>query len=172
MKHSFNVVWIVMLLAFAKAYSQQTPSENNSFSLQQAIDYGLENNYEAINAKRDIAKVLKQKWETTSTGLPQIDANVDYNYNIKTPIIVLPSRFFNPDAEDGTFTALEAAPRQTANLGATLTQLIFDGSYIVALEASKTFLDFSKNANNKTKLEVRKGIISAYGGVLVIWFKI
>jgi len=53
------------------------------------------------------------------------------------------------------------------NLTGTLSQLIFDGSYIVALEASKTFLDFSKNADNKTQLEVRKGIINAYGGVLL-----
>ncbi|MEP0480520.1 MAG: TolC family protein, partial [Nonlabens sp.] len=67
----------------------------------------------------------------------------------------------------GTFIPVTFSPKQSATLTATLRQLIFDGSYIVALEASKTFLDFSKNANNKTKLEVRKGIINAYGGVLL-----
>lgn len=168
MTNKLLYVWVFSVLAFAKAYSQQTPKQDSySFSLEEAVTYGLENNYQAINAKRDITKALKQKWETTSTGLPQISAGVDYNYNIKTPVIVLPGQFFDDQAAPGSFTAIPGAPRQTANLNATLTQLIFDGSYIVALEASKTFLDFSENANNKTKLEVRKGIINAYGGVLL-----
>ena len=67
----------------------------------------------------------------------------------------------------GTFVPVVFSPKQSANITATLNQVIFDGSYIVALEASKTFLDFSENANNKTKLEVRKGVINAYGGVLL-----
>jgi outer membrane protein TolC len=166
MKQFRSLAGIFMVLAFAKAYSQQpTPPENNSFSLQQAIDYGLENNYQAINAKRDIAKALKQKWETTATGLPQLSADASYNYNVKIPVAALPGEIL--DGEPGTFEVVPFAPRQSANLTATLTQLIFDGSYIVALEASKTFLEFSKNAENKTRLEVRKGIINSYGGVLL-----
>lgn len=168
MNYKFLYVWVFSVLAFAKAHSQQTSTQDSySFTLEEAINYGLENNYQAINAKRDIAKALKQKWETTSTGLPQINAGIDYNYNVKTPVIVLPGVFFDENAAPGNFTAIPGAPRQTANLNATLSQLIFDGSYIVALEASETFLDFSENANNKAKLEVRKGIINAYGGVLL-----
>jgi outer membrane protein TolC len=166
MKYLRSLVGIILVFAFAKAYSQESPpTENINFSLQEAIDYGLENNYQAINAKRDIAKALKQKWETTATGLPQLSADASYNYNVKIPIAALPGEIVG--GEPGTFEIVPFAPRQSANLTATLTQLIFDGSYIVALEASKTFLDFSKNAENKTRLEVRKGIINAYGGVLL-----
>lgn len=166
MKLQHSLVWIFMVLAFAKAYPQTSPTlENESFSLQEAIDYGLEHNYQAINAKRDIAKALKQKWETTATGLPQLSADASYSYNVKIPVAALPGEIVG--GEPGTFAVVPFAPRQSANLTATLSQLIFDGSYIVALEASKTFLDFSKNAENKTRLEVRKGIINAYGGVLL-----
>ena len=38
---------------------------------------------------------------------------------------------------------------------------------MVALKASTAFLEFSENANEKTRLEVRKGVINAYGGVLL-----
>ncbi len=163
------VVGVLMFLAFAKANSQDTLNNPQSynFTLEQAIQFALENNYQALNAKRDIAKALKQKWETTATGLPQISGQANYNYNIKVPVSVLPAQIVDENADPGTFVAVPFAPRQSANLNATLTQLIFDGSYIVALEASQTFLDFSKNANNKTKLEVRKGVINAYGGVLL-----
>lgn len=159
-------IWVFSVLAFAKAYTQQTDKQDSySFTLEEAINHGLENNYQAINAKRDIAKALKQKWETTATGLPQIDADADYQYQIKQPVTPLPGEILG--GQPGTFVPVTFAPKQSAALTATLRQLIFDGSYIVALEASKTFLDFSKNANNKTKLEVRKGIINAYGGVLL-----
>ncbi|WP_124979354.1 TolC family protein [Nonlabens xiamenensis] len=159
-------ICILVVFAFAKADAQPSPQqESYSFSLDEAIQYGLENNYQALNAKRDIAKALKQKWETTSTGLPQINGSADYQYQIKQPVTPLPGEIVG--GEPGTFVPVTFTPKQSANLTATLRQLIFDGSYIVALEASKTFLDFSENANNKTKLEVRKGIINAYGGVLL-----
>ncbi|AZQ42941.1 TolC family protein [Nonlabens ponticola] len=169
MRSTIITVMILFGYAFAKAQSttDTTAPQSYSFTLEEAINYALENNYQAINAKRDIAKALKQKWETTSTGLPQINGEAGYNYNIKIPQTALPAQIIDPDAQPGTFVAVPFAPRQSANLTATLTQLIFDGSYIVALEASQTFLDFSENANNKTKLEVRKGVINAYGGVLL-----
>jgi len=156
---------ILMLFAFAKANSQQTQPNNYSFTLEEAVNFALENNYQAINSKRDIVKALKQKWETTSTGLPQISGAGDYQYQIKQPVSVLPGEVVGE--APGTFVPVVFSPKQSANITATLNQVIFDGSYIVALEASKTFLDFSENANNKTKLEVRKGVINAYGGVLL-----
>jgi outer membrane protein TolC len=156
-----------MCLAFAKANSQEvsTTPESYNFTLEEAINFALENNYQAINAKRDIVKALKQKWETTATGLPQITANGDYSYQIEQPVSVIPAEFFG--GPPGTFQPVIFSQKQNALVSATLSQVIFDGSYLVALEASKTFLDFSENANNKTKLEVRKGVINAYGGVLL-----
>ena len=57
--------------------------------------------------------------------------------------------------------------QQQATATATLNQLIFDGSYLVGLQAARAFLDFSENANEKTQLEVRRGVINAYGSVLL-----
>src|SRR5690606_34602128 len=48
-----------------------------------------------------------------------------------------------------------------------LTKLIFDGSYLVGLKASKVFVEYSENTNEKNLLQVREGVINAYGGVLV-----
>ena len=38
---------------------------------------------------------------------------------------------------------------------------------LVGLQAAKTFLDYSQNADEKTQLEVRLGVINAYGSVLL-----
>ncbi|MGG7037141.1 MAG: TolC family protein, partial [Flavobacterium sp.] len=48
-----------------------------------------------------------------------------------------------------------------------LNQLIFDGSYIVALQASKTYLKYYENAKLKNNLDTKEMVINAYGNVLL-----
>ncbi|MEZ4874847.1 MAG: TolC family protein [Flavobacteriaceae bacterium] len=146
----------------ASSFSQE---KSYSFSLDEAITFALDSNYTALNARRDIALALKKKWETTATGLPQISGNLSYNNNLKQPVTLIPAEFSG--GEPGTFTPVTFGTKQSANAVATLNQLIFDGSYLVGLQAAKAFLDYSKNVNEKTQLEVRKGVINAYGGVLL-----
>ena len=139
--------------------------EQRNFTLEEAITFALDSNYTSINARREIAKALKQKWETTAQGLPQIDGNISYNNNLKQPITLIPGEFGG--GEPGSFIPLTFGTKQSANAVATLNQLIFDGSYLVGLKAAKTFLKYSENTNEKTRLEVRKGVINAYGSVLL-----
>lgn len=145
------------------AFSQE--NKKYSFSLEEAITFALDSNYTAINARRDIAKALKQKWEVTATGLPQIDANISYNNNLKQPVVLIPGELSG--GEPGTFVPVSFGAKQSANAVATLNQLIFDGSYLVGLKAAKAFLKYSENFNEKTQIEVRKGVVNAYGSVLL-----
>ena len=57
----------------------------NSFSLQEAINFALENNKNIKNAELDILAAEQQVWETTALGLPQINGAVDYQIYLKTP---------------------------------------------------------------------------------------
>ncbi len=136
-----------------------------SFSLEEAVTYALDSNYTSINARRDIAKAIKQKWETTAQGLPQIDGDISYQNNLKQPTTLIPAEFGG--GEPGTFIPITFGTKQNANAVATLNQLIFDGSYLVGLKAAKAFLRYSENYNEKVRLEVRKGVINAYGSVLL-----
>ena len=152
-----------LLLSVTLGFSQQ--QKEYSFSLQEAVTFALDSNYTSINARRDIAKAIKQKWETTASGLPQIDASVSYNNNLKQPVTLLPAEITG--GEPGTFVPVTFGTKQNANAVVTLNQLIFDGSYLVGLKAAKSFLRYSENINEKTRLEVRKGVINAYGSVLL-----
>lgn len=140
-------------------------AQTRTFTVEEAVTFALDSNYTAINARRDIAKAIKRKWETTATGLPQVSATLDYNYQIRQPTQLLPAEFVG--GEPGTFSPVVFGTQQNATATATLSQLIFDGSYLVGLQAAKTFLEFSENSNEKTQLEIRKGVINAYGGVLL-----
>ncbi len=156
------LIMIIMLLISFTSFSQES---NSSFSLEEAIQYALENNRAAKNAKLDIEAAKKQKWETTATGLPQVSATVDYQNFLKQQISLIPAEFFG--GTQGEFAEVVFGTKQNINATATLNQLVFDGSYLVALQSSKVFLDISKNAKEKTDLEVRKSVINAYGNVLL-----
>jgi outer membrane protein TolC len=145
-----------------KGFSQENPK---IFTLQEAITFALENNYKAINADRDIIDAQKQKWQTIADGLPQVTANASYQNQLIQPVSLLPGEIAGGDP--GTFIPLILGLPQTANVSATLSQQIFDGSYIVGVQAAKTFISYSANNKEKTALEVRRAVVEAYGNVLL-----
>ena len=155
----------LLVVVFFTSFVQGQETKSYQFSLEEAVIFALDSNRTAINARRDIAKAIKQKWETTASGLPQINGSIDYQNQLRQPTSFIPAEFFG--GEPGTFQPVIFGTSQNASVVATLNQLIFDGSYLVGLQAAKTFLEFSENANEKTQLEVRKGVINAYGGVLI-----
>lgn len=136
------------------------------FSLAQAIEHGLQYNYQMINSGRDIDAARKKKWETTAMGLPQLNAAVDYQNNIEIQKQVVPAEFFG--GNPGEFQEVAFGVRHSMNARATLSQLIFDGSYLVALQASKTYLSFFENMKLKTSREMREMIVQSYGQVLLV----
>jgi outer membrane protein TolC len=157
------IINISLFLVTLGGFAQQ--KQTYSFNLEEAISFAIDSNYTAINARRDIAKALQQKWETTATGLPQVSGAVSYNNNLRQPVSLIPGEFNG--GPPGTFVPITFGTKQNANATATLNQLIFDGSYLVGLKAAKSFLRFSENTTEKTRLEVRKGVINAYGTVLL-----
>jgi outer membrane protein len=152
---------LLLFLMFASLLQAQDNKESYSFSLQQAIEHALEHNYSVINADRDIEKSKQKKRETTAMGLPQINAGVDYQNYLKQPITLAD---FNGDGINEEFVF---GTKQNMSAKATLSQLLFDGSYIVALQASKTYLKFYQNAKQKTNTEIREMVVNAYGNVLL-----
>jgi len=133
--------------------------------LQEAIDFALENNRNVKNAKLDIDAAKKRKWETTATGLPQVNAEIGYQNFLKQQVSVIPAEFFG--GNPGEFAEVTFGTKQSTNATATISQLLFDGSYLVGLQSAKVFLEISENAKTKTDLEVRKAVINAYGNVLL-----
>lgn len=156
---------LLITLLFASFMQAQEKKENYSFSLDQAINHALTNNRAAINAGRDIEMAKKKKWETTASGLPQINGLVSYQNNFKLQTSVIPAEFFG--GQPGEFAEVTFGTKHNATGSLSLSQLLFDGSYIVALQASKTYLEFYQNYKKKTDTDVREMIINSYGNVLL-----
>ena len=152
-----------MLLGIQSIFGQTLPE---AVSLEEALAYGEQNNRAVQNASMDIKKAYKDKWSAIAIGLPQISASADYQNFLELPTSLIPAEFFG--GNQGEFAEVQFGTQQTMNAGVVVQQLLFDGSYIVGLEASKVFLTISQNIFEKTLLEVRKNIVSSYSSVLLV----
>ncbi len=133
------------------------------FTLKQAQDYAIEHYYESVNAGLDIKKSKAKIWETTAIGLPHVNATGSYRYAADLEFDFDLSGGIPPGQD---FIAAFAADNISQGK-IEATQLIFDGSYIVGLQASKKYHEFSTASLEKTNNEVRSIIASSYYLVLV-----
>jgi outer membrane protein len=156
------LVFFVMISVTSMA---QNDTKKTSFTLNEAISYALEYNYTVINSGRDIAKAKQKKWETTAMGLPQINAGLDYQNNIELQKSLLPAELVG--GNKGDFVEVAFGTKHSMLARTTLSQLIFDGSYIVALQASKVYLKYYENNKNKTDIDIKEMVINSYGNVLL-----
>ncbi|WP_297762996.1 TolC family protein [uncultured Muriicola sp.] len=155
-------LFLILFTTSFFGFSQEAPV---GYTLNEAIAFALENNYSALNADRDIIDAQKQKWETIASGLPQISADLNYQNQLKQPVSLIPAEFFG--GQPGEFQAIVFGQPQQASATATVRQQIFDGSYIVGVQATKAFLSYSRNNKEKTQQDVRKAVVEAYGNVLL-----
>lgn len=155
---------IIFVFFVVQVYAQE--SKTLSFSLDQALVFALENNRNMIMAGKDIQAAKEKKWETTTMGLPQINAGIDYMNNIQIQRSLIPAEIFG--GPPGTFSEVAFGTTHSVNARASLQQLIFDGSYLVGLESAKVYLDIFDKAKRKTEVEIKSSIIMSYCNVLLI----
>ena len=158
---------IIFSLFLANTTGQNIPE---SLSLSEAIEFGLSNNRSIINADREILKAKKERWKTISIGLPQISSEINYQNFLEMPVSLVPAEFFG--GQMGTFSELIFGTEQNMIGSVKMEQLLFDGSYLVGLEASRIYLKISENLFEKTNLEVKKLITTTYTNVLIAQFNI
>ncbi len=152
-------------LLFVASLVMNAQQKKYTFSLQEAIQFALDSSYTALNANKEVAKALKQKWETTAAGLPQINGEATYTNQLKQPVTLIPAEFSG--GPPGTFVPVVFGVEQQTSLTATLSQLIFDGSYLVGLEASSVFVEFTNTQKESQNLKIIEGVTNAYGAVLL-----
>ena len=157
---------LIALLLLTSILQAQDKKENFSFTLKEAIEHAIQNNYSAINADRDVAAAKEKKWETTTIGLPQINGNVGYTNNFANISQGITGGGLFGGAP-GEVSTIAFGTKNSMNASATLSQLLFDGSYLVGLQSAKTYLKISENAKIKTSQEIKEIVINSYGNVLL-----
>ena len=141
-------------------------AQENTFTLKQAQEYALKHSYLSLNATMDIEAAKKKVWETTAIGLPQVSAEAKFQNFIEIPTSLVPANSFNPNAPADEFAELKFGTDYNTTASISASQLIFDGSYIVGLQAAKAFQEISISTKKKTDLEIQNAVALAYHNVL------
>jgi outer membrane protein len=136
-----------------------------SFSLQQAISYAQSHQISIKNAKIDEQIAINTVKKTIGIGLPQVSANATFQDFLKVPTSLVPGEFFGEPA--GTLIPVQFGVKYNSGVGLEVNQLLFDGSYLVGLQASKTYKELSVKNTARTRIETSVAVTKAYYSVLV-----
>jgi outer membrane protein TolC len=156
--------FVVIFLVFSYPTQAQTEDKIN-FTLTEAQQYALENSYTVKGTDYDLQVAKKRVWEAIADGLPQVDFSMDYNNNLDVAVSLLPAEFFG--GEPGTYTPIKFGQQYASSATLSVSQKIFDGSYIVGTMAARVFVQLSKDQKEKTKIEIKDIVAQAYYTVLV-----
>lgn len=159
------ILIIVAVLFSLTAFSQTKDSSNFSFSLQQAINFALDNQKDVKNAIIDEQLAQKKVNEIMGMGLPQINASFDLREFIEIPTSLIPADFFG--GMPGTFAAVKFGTKYNATAGIDASQLIFSGDYFLGVKASKVFVEISQKSTQRTRIETSSTVAKAYYTALV-----
>ena len=170
----FYFLTLTIIFPMLASAQEQKPS---AFTLDQCIEYALQNAISAQNSIIDQRIAGEKVKETFGLGLPQISGAVSIQHNEKL------RRFFTAYNPNGGFLNLGDNPginagdvvsaqnffqlKNSADAGITINQLIFNGSYLVGLRASNTYKELSFKTAIQTKEQIVQQVTKAYYAVLI-----
>ncbi len=189
MKRIYTIT-LALLLAGMNAVAQQaqtqpaTPVGSATLTLDQCIQYALENSINIKNAQLDERVSEARVKETVGIGLPQISGSVSLQHNQQLP------RFFARYATAQGFAGVDdegkpllnipgvnptdvvamQSPFQLKSSGsatAQINQLLFSGSYLVGLKASNTYKELSVKTTAQTKETTIEQVTKAFYSALI-----
>lgn len=143
----------------------QTPAPE-VFSLDKAIAYGQANSIAVRNARVDILDAEQTVKERLSTGLPQFNANVDYQYFLAVPELPLPPAFAMGDPNAPETIAFQLRNNFVAGVG--VRSMLFDGSFFVGLRAARASSEYYNLELENAQRRVRSQVTQAYFPVLLL----
>ena len=149
-------------------YSNAQAQEPKPLSLEEAIQFAMENNKNLKSAQINIADASEQIIERRAFGLPRMNGTIGYNYFIQIPSSLVPAQFFDPNAMEGEFEKLAFGTRNDLSLGLSASSMIFDASYFAGLKAAKSYRQYVDKELQVTKKEVKDAVIDAYLPALLI----
>lgn len=147
MKRFILVVVVVFMIPFLAG-----AQEVQELSLRKAIEYAVEHNKQLQISRKDIDLYKQKVRESVSQGLPQINGSLDYSTNFGYKM---------------DFGGSAIKMKDQSNVGATLSQLIFSGQWILGIQTSKIAEQVANQQVGITELDIKENIFNTYYAILV-----
>lgn len=158
---------ILFVYSFSIFSDTEIQTNKHKFSLKEVKEFAVKNSVTVINSGLDLSIAKKKVWETTATGLPQISSDISYRDQLKIPTTLIPAKFIDPSAPDGTFFEMKFGTQHNASIDLTVNQLIFNGTYIVGLQSAKIYKRISEESLIKSKIEVKSLVTQTFDLIVI-----
>ncbi|MBZ0199938.1 MAG: TolC family protein [Ignavibacteriaceae bacterium] len=163
MNIKISLILLLLILPMnVKAQSNETPIV---LTLDKAIDIALNKNYDIQLAQYDKLEADAQITEAYAGAYPDIKFNGQYTRNLKPQVLFLPPNTpFNPGP---TTQTLSLGADNSYNIGASLSQTIYDPRLGTAITIAKKYNQYSELNSESTEDYVRADVKNAFYGVLL-----
>ena len=138
-----------------------------TYSLKQAVDYAIAHQVQVKNSQIDLQNASAKINEIKAMGLPQVNGSVALTNNLILQRVFIPARIFNPAAAEGELIAAKFGVDNSGFANVGLSQLVFDGTYLLGLKASTVYKDLAVKSVTQSKQQVAENVTKAYYGILV-----
>ena len=156
-------------------------------TLQQAVSYAVQNKPALLATRLGEAAARAKVGEIKSAGLPQVNvgATLSDNFKLQKSLVSFPATQTLLTQNDlnaastgqqpilGT-KLLELPPQAFAfglqyagNASASVSQLLFDGSYLIGLQAAKVYEQLAQKQTQQAEIDVVEQVSKAYYSTLV-----
>ncbi|WP_139924776.1 TolC family protein [Hymenobacter sp. DG01] len=169
--------------------------DNMPLSLQQAVDYAIKNKSSLLATRLGEQTARARIGEVRSAGLPQVNvaANAADNFKLQKALVNFGALGGGQTATTLTAADIAAAQggqtvnltdvtlpadpvppqafafglRWAGNASASVSQLLFDGAYLIGLRAAKVYEELAKKQTQQAEIDVVEQVSKAYYSTLV-----
>ena len=121
------------------------------YSLQQCLDFAVNNSYAAHRANLDIREAEHQIHEARAGVLPQINASGSFDNNIVLPTMMMPGEIIG---EPGTQIPVQIGTKNTLDLSASAEQVLFAPSLFTGIKIAKNNRELQALRATMTREEI------------------
>lgn len=152
------------LLLISTTFRLQAQNDK-PLTLQESVQYALQNSPRVQTAQLNVEKNEYLVKEVLSSGLPQVDFNANYTYNLKIATQLVPAEFFG--GSPGEFAKVQFGTKMSTIFSGELSQLLFSRTFFVGLEAARTSRKLYELQTDEAKDELAYNIAQLYYSIQV-----
>ncbi|MDR1202402.1 MAG: TolC family protein [Tannerellaceae bacterium] len=133
------------------------------FSLQQCLDFAINNSYAAHKANLNIDEAGQQINEARSGVLPQINASGSFDHSMVLPTTMLPGELIG---ESGTQIPVQMGSKNELDFGVSVEQVIFSPTLFTGIKIARNNQELQRLRSAMTREEILFDVSNAFYDIL------
>ncbi len=149
-----QIVFMLSLMTILNSLKAQ-----QKLTLLQAQDFAIKNANSVTQSRYDEELAKIQVDQVLAIGLPQLNGSVQFQNFLNLPTSIIPGAIFGAPGQD---VKVQFGVPYQMTAGLTGSQLLFDGSWFVGMQASKEYTQLAAIKTKKSEFEIKHQVAQSY----------